>query len=174
MLNPIFPHSNKIYGSYFGPCHHMRFMALHWDHDIFPDGVGWRQEVRVHQLLHWLYLGLKFAGGGMEILRGFWNSPIGPKTTHFWGPVFNWSIPIAALLDTKKPPEMISGNMTAVMCGYSALFMRFAWMVQPRNLHLLVCHASNETVQLYQLSRWIKAQEYFLKKEEAETQGSKD
>lgn len=87
----------------------------------------------------------------MEILRGFWNSPIGPKTTHFWGPVFNWSIPIAvcqidesscwkskhnspllhdisliliititqsvflyqALLDTKKPPEMISGNMTA-------------------------------------------------------------
>ncbi|XWS44036.1 hypothetical protein CRYUN_Cryun15aG0010600 [Craigia yunnanensis] len=54
---------------------------------------------------------------------------------------------------------MISGNMTAVMCGYSALFMRFAWMVQPRNLHLLVCHASNETVQLYQLSRWIKAQE---------------
>ncbi|EOY02719.1 Uncharacterized protein TCM_017110 isoform 2 [Theobroma cacao] len=137
-------------------------------------------QVRVHQLLHWLYLayfgleGLKFAGGGMEILRGFWNSPIGPKTTHFWGPVFNWSIPIAALLDTKKPPEMISGNMTAVMCGYSALFMRFAWMVQPRNLHLLVCHASNETVQLYQLSRWIKAQEYFLKKEEAETQGSKD
>ena len=46
----------------------------------------------------------------------------------------------------------------AVMCVYSALFMRFAWMVQPRNYHLLVCHASNETVQLYQLSRWVKAQ----------------
>ncbi|XP_022740476.1 mitochondrial pyruvate carrier 1-like isoform X5 [Durio zibethinus] len=119
-------------------------------------------------------MGLQFAEAGMEMLRAFWNSPIGPKTTHFWGPLFNWSIPIAALVDTKKPPEMISGNMTAVMCGYSALFMRFAWMVQPRNLHLLVCHASNETVQLYQLSRWIKAQEYFQKKEEAKAQNSKD
>ncbi|KAJ4729422.1 Mitochondrial pyruvate carrier [Melia azedarach] len=94
----------------------------------------------------------------MEILKTFWNSPIGPKTTHFWGPVFNWSLPIAAFLDRKKPPELISGNMTGVMCVYSALFMRFAWMVQPRNLHLLVCHASNETVQLYQFSRWAKAQ----------------
>lgn len=26
--------------------------------------------------------------------------------------------------------------------------------VQPRNYLLLACHASNETVQLYQLSRW--------------------
>jgi Mitochondrial pyruvate carriers len=39
------------------------------------------------------------------------------------------------------------------MCVYSALFMRFAWMVQPRNYLLLACHASNETVQMYQLSR---------------------
>ncbi|KAJ4729421.1 Mitochondrial pyruvate carrier [Melia azedarach] len=107
----------------------------------------------------------------MEILKTFWNSPIGPKTTHFWGPVFNWSLPIAAFLDRKKPPELISGNMTGVMCVYSALFMRFAWMVQPRNLHLLVCHASNETVQLYQFSRWAKAQGFSQKqkKEEAET-----
>lgn len=40
------------------------------------------------------------------------------------------------------------------MCIYSCLFMRFAWMVKPRNYLLLACHASNETVQLYQLSRW--------------------
>ena len=43
------------------------------------------------------------------------------------------------------------------MCVYSAMFMRFSWMVQPRNLHLLACHITNETLQLYQLSRWIKA-----------------
>ncbi|KAL8154189.1 hypothetical protein V2J09_011949 [Rumex salicifolius] len=43
------------------------------------------------------------------------------------------------------------------MCVYSGLFMRFAWMVQPRNYLLLACHASNEVVQLYQLSRWAKA-----------------
>lgn len=93
----------------------------------------------------------------MKFLRTFWNSPIGPRTTHFWGPVFNWSLPIAAFVDTKKPPELISGNMVTAMCFYSAMFMRFSWMVQPRNLHLLACHITNETLQLYQLSRWMKA-----------------
>jgi hypothetical protein len=39
---------------------------------------------------------------------------------------------------------------------YSLLFMRFAWMVQPRNYLLLACHASNETAQLYQLQRGLK------------------
>uniref|UniRef100_A0A7C8ZNJ0 Mitochondrial pyruvate carrier n=1 Tax=Opuntia streptacantha TaxID=393608 RepID=A0A7C8ZNJ0_OPUST len=77
------------------------------------------------------------------------------------------------LVDMKKPPEMISGNMTAAMCIYSALFMRFAWMVQPRNYLLLACHASNETVQLYQLSRWAKANGYLLQKNE-ESSSKKD
>ncbi|KAI8529174.1 hypothetical protein RHMOL_Rhmol12G0205200 [Rhododendron molle] len=51
---------------------------------------------------------------------------------------------------------MISGNMTGAIFVFSALFMRFAWMVQLRNYPLLTCHASNETMQLYQLSRWAK------------------
>ena len=33
-------------------------------------------------------------------------------STHFWGPVANWGIPIAAIADTAKPPEFISGKMT--------------------------------------------------------------
>lgn len=45
--------------------------------------------------------------------------------------------------------------MTGVLCVYSLLFMRFAWMVQPRNYLLLACHASNEAAQLYQLSRKV-------------------
>ncbi|KAK7395051.1 hypothetical protein VNO78_15593 [Psophocarpus tetragonolobus] len=98
--------------------------------------------------------------------RAFWNSPVGPKTTHFWGPIANWGIVVAGLIDIKKPPEMISGNMTSVMCVYSALFMRFAWMVQPRNYLLLSCHASNEAVQLCQLSRWAKGNGYLSKKKE--------
>eukprot|EP00968_Pinguiococcus_pyrenoidosus_P004113 scaffold271_cov252-Pinguiococcus_pyrenoidosus.AAC.8 len=76
----------------------------------------------------------------------------------------------------KKPADMISPKMTGVLCVYSLLFMRFAWMVQPsqmlanagtlsdfasqrsfqpRNYLLLACHASNEVAQLYQLSRWM-------------------
>ncbi len=28
-------------------------------------------------------------------LRAFLNSPTGPKTTHFWGPVANWGFVLA-------------------------------------------------------------------------------
>jgi len=44
------------------------------------------------------------------------------------------------------------------MALYSLFFMRFAWMVKPRNYLLLTCHASNETAQLYQLQRAVGAQ----------------
>ncbi|KAL9331144.1 hypothetical protein ACSQ67_000754 [Phaseolus vulgaris] len=57
-------------------------------------------------------------------------------------------------------------DWSAVMCVYSASFMRFAWVVRPRNLHLLVCHMTNETMQLYQLSRWFRAQRVEQNKEE--------
>ncbi|KAK4365500.1 hypothetical protein RND71_016858 [Anisodus tanguticus] len=105
-------------------------------------------------------LDISYSLSHMAAFKAFLNSPVGPKTTHFWGPVANWGFVIAGLVDTQKPPEMISSNMTSAMCVYSALFMRFAWMVQPRNYLLLACHASNESVQLYQLSRWAKSQGY--------------
>ncbi|XP_061362138.1 mitochondrial pyruvate carrier 1-like [Gastrolobium bilobum] len=98
--------------------------------------------------------------------RAFLNSPVGPKTSHFWGPVANWGFVAAGLVDMNKPPEMISGNLTGVMCVYSVLFMRFAWMVQPRNYLLLSCHASNEVVQLCQLSRWAKGNGYLSEKKD--------
>jgi hypothetical protein len=43
--------------------------------------------------------------------------------------------------------------MTGVLSVYSALFMRFAWMVKPRNYLLLTCHMSNATAQGVQLAR---------------------
>ncbi|KAL2581805.1 hypothetical protein GLYMA_15G246900v4 [Glycine max] len=89
----------------------------------------------------------------MASFRAFWNSLVGPKTTHFWGPIANWGFVAAGLANLNKPPEMISGNMTGAMCVYSTLFMRFAWMVQPHNYLLFAYHASNEIVQLYHFSR---------------------
>ncbi len=41
----------------------------------------------------------------------------------------NWGIVLAGLADINRPADKISGNMTFAMCIYSALFMRFAWMV---------------------------------------------
>lgn len=76
-------------------------------------------------------------------------------STHFWGPVANWGIPLAAIADFKKDPSMISGNMTVALCIYSALFMRFAWKVQPRNLLLFACHFTNEAAQIVQGTRLV-------------------
>lgn len=79
----------------------------------------------------------------------------GPTTTHFWGPVANWGFVVAGLADSQKPAELISPNMTAAMCIYSLLFMRFAWAIQPRNYILFACHLSNEAVQLNQMRRYV-------------------
>ncbi|XP_069787951.1 mitochondrial pyruvate carrier 1 [Narcine bancroftii] len=77
-------------------------------------------------------------------------------STHFWGPVANWGLPIAAFSDMKKTPEIISGRMTFALCCYSLLFMRFAYKVQPRNWLLFACHFTNETAQIIQGCRLIK------------------
>ncbi|XP_041106085.1 mitochondrial pyruvate carrier 1 [Polyodon spathula] len=85
-------------------------------------------------------------------------------STHFWGPVANWGLPIAAINDMKKSPEIISGRMTFALCCYSLLFMRFAYKVQPRNWLLFACHITNEASQLIQGGRLIK---YRLEKKAA-------
>lgn len=74
-------------------------------------------------------------------------------STHFWGPVANWGIPIAALADIKKDPKIISGTMTTALCLYSMVFMRFAWRVTPRNMLLLGCHITNFAAQSIQGAR---------------------
>jgi len=76
-------------------------------------------------------------------------------STHFWGPVANWGLPLAALADLEKDPDLISGNMTSALTLYSCVFMRFAWVVQPRNLLLFACHFTNVSAQLAQLTRYI-------------------
>ena len=83
----------------------------------------------------------------------FINSPVGPKTSHFWGPFANWGFVLAGIMDSNKPPEKISARMTTVLFFYSCLFMRFALRVQPRNYLLFACHASNASCQAYLLYR---------------------
>ncbi|KAH8418030.1 hypothetical protein KR222_010821 [Zaprionus bogoriensis] len=76
-------------------------------------------------------------------------------STHFWGPVANWGIPIAALADTQKSPKFISGKMTLALTLYSCIFMRFAYKVQPRNWLLFACHATNASAQAFQGMRYL-------------------
>ena len=64
-----------------------------------------------------------------NMIMKFINSPVGPRTVHFWGPAANWGLVLAAMLDANKPAEMISKRMTTTLFLYSCMFMRFAYMV---------------------------------------------
>uniref|UniRef100_A0A1A9WY96 Mitochondrial pyruvate carrier n=1 Tax=Glossina brevipalpis TaxID=37001 RepID=A0A1A9WY96_9MUSC len=79
-------------------------------------------------------------------------------STHFWGPVANWGIPLAAIADIRNDPKYISGKMTLALTVYSAVFMRFALKVKPRNMLLFACHVTNATAQTVQGVRYIKYQ----------------
>ncbi|EAR89378.2 hypothetical protein TTHERM_00374950 (macronuclear) [Tetrahymena thermophila SB210] len=83
----------------------------------------------------------------MQAISAFINSPVGPKTTHFWGPVTNCGFVAQGALDWERPPEKTSRDMQFVLTVYSMTFMRFAWRVQPRNYFLLAVHFSNVFVQ---------------------------
>ncbi|CAH1755927.1 5282_t:CDS:2 [Entrophospora sp. SA101] len=98
---------------------------------------------------------------------------------HFWGPVANWGLPLAAIADIKKDPDIISPKMTVAMLIYSATFMRFAWQVIPRNHLLLACHMTNEALQFVQGYRYLDyyhmgGKERKLKKLEEESKKLKE
>ncbi|KAK8019916.1 hypothetical protein PG990_005054 [Apiospora arundinis] len=72
-------------------------------------------------------------------------------STHFWGPVSNFGIPVAAVMDTQKSPR----PMTAALCIYSMTFMRYSLAVSPKNYLLFACHFINEGSQLTQGYRYL-------------------
>ncbi|KAJ4322754.1 hypothetical protein N0V84_004645 [Fusarium piperis] len=76
-------------------------------------------------------------------------------STHFWGPVSNFGIPLAAIMDTQKSPELISGQMTGALIIYAGTFMRYSLAVTPRNYLLFACHFVNAGAQLTQGYRWL-------------------
>ncbi|KAI1110844.1 UPF0041-domain-containing protein [Nemania sp. NC0429] len=76
-------------------------------------------------------------------------------STHFWGPVSNFGIPVAAVVDAQKSPELISGPMTLALCIYSGTFMRYSLAVTPKNYLLFACHFINEGSQLTQGYRYL-------------------
>lgn len=83
-------------------------------------------------------------------------------STHFWGPVSNFGIPVAAVMDTQKDPEIISGQMTGALVIYSGTFMRYALAVSPKNYLLFACHAINFSAQCTQGYRYLNYWKYVV------------
>ncbi|KAJ5326280.1 UPF0041-domain-containing protein [Penicillium brevicompactum] len=79
-------------------------------------------------------------------------------STHFWGPVSNFGLPIAAILDTQKSPDIISPQFTGTMIVYSSTFMRYAMAIRPQNYLLFLCHFTNVGAQMTQGYRFLQHQ----------------
>ena len=78
-------------------------------------------------------------------------------TAEFWGAlgaVAGWGMGLSGIYDAfSSGPEVISLTMTPVLIVYSSLFVRWALIVNPRNVPLAACHATNVVSQLNQLRR---------------------
>ncbi|KAJ5225408.1 Mitochondrial pyruvate carrier 1 [Penicillium chermesinum] len=83
-------------------------------------------------------------------------------STHFWGPASNFGIPLAAVMDTQKDAELISGPMTGALILYAATFMRYALAVTPKNYLLFACHLTNFGAQTTQGYRYLAYWKYTL------------
>jgi hypothetical protein len=73
------------------------------------------------------------------------------------GALAGWGMSGSALYDAGQAgPEVISLTMTPVLIVYSALFARWAWVVQPQNLLLCSCHITNVLAQGNQMRRALE------------------
>ncbi|GJZ89145.1 RNA-directed DNA polymerase, eukaryota [Tanacetum coccineum] len=100
----------------------------------------------------------------MMYFRALLNSPVGPKTTHFWGPVSNLGFFIAGVADLQKPPEMLSGNMTGGTycdgCNVNAFvsdlysFQLVEWLVTMLVFSILKNDLSNLTRITFSLGKY--------------------
>ena len=86
-------------------------------------------------------------------ITAFIRSPVGPLTTHFWGPVFNYMFVIQGIVERDRPAHKISRNMQMILTFYSCIFMRFALVVKPKNYLLFSCHLVNASLQANLLFR---------------------
>lgn len=86
----------------------------------------------------------------------FLNSETGPKTVHFWAPVFKWSLVIAGLSDIQRPVEKISGTQQLALFCTGAIWTRWAaFAITPRNYLLASVNFFLGGVAGYQLIRVI-------------------
>ncbi|KAL6999211.1 Mitochondrial pyruvate carrier 4 [Sarracenia purpurea var. burkii] len=100
-------------------------------------------------------------------LQAFWNHPAGPKTIHFWAPMFKWVISIANVADFSKPPENLSYPHQAVVAGSGIIWARYSTVIIPKNWNLVCVNLAMAGTGFYQLSRKIQ-HDYYSEAEAAE------
>ncbi|KAK3068815.1 hypothetical protein LTR53_013318 [Teratosphaeriaceae sp. CCFEE 6253] len=66
----------------------------------------------------------------------FMNSPIGPKTVHFWAPIMKWGVVLAGASDFARPASQLSITQNMALMATGAIWTRWCFVIKPRNLFL--------------------------------------
>jgi lysozyme family protein len=88
----------------------------------------------------------------------FLNHPAGPKTIHFWAPLFKWGLVIAGLGDLKRPAENLSTAQSIALAATGTIWSRYSTQIIPVNYSLLSVNVCVSLTGLYQLARIYRYQ----------------
>ncbi|KAJ4368930.1 hypothetical protein N0V83_006012 [Neocucurbitaria cava] len=83
----------------------------------------------------------------------FWNSPVGPKTVHFWAPVMKWGMVLAGASDFSRPAESLSFTQNFALMCTGAIWTRWCFVIRPKNVALAAVNALVFAVGATQVSR---------------------
>ncbi|KAJ4381210.1 hypothetical protein N0V86_003559 [Didymella sp. IMI 355093] len=89
----------------------------------------------------------------------FWNSPVGPKTVHFWAPVMKWAMVAAGAADFTRPAESLSLTQNFALMCTGAIWTRWCFVIRPQNPvlaavnALLFCVGATQVGRIYSYNR---------------------
>ncbi|KAK3632906.1 hypothetical protein LTR56_016085 [Elasticomyces elasticus] len=86
-------------------------------------------------------------------LTKFWNSPIGPKTVHFWAPIMKWGVVLAGAADFARPASALSITQNMALMATGAIWTRWCFVIKPRNMFLASVNFLLFTVGAMQTTR---------------------
>ncbi|KAK7537545.1 uncharacterized protein J3D65DRAFT_387110 [Phyllosticta citribraziliensis] len=83
----------------------------------------------------------------------FLNSPVGPKTVHFWAPVMKWGIVLAGVADFFRPAESLSLSQNMALTATGIIWTRWCLIIRPKNVFLATVNFFLGCVGLVQTCR---------------------
>ncbi|KAF2017306.1 UPF0041-domain-containing protein [Aaosphaeria arxii CBS 175.79] len=66
----------------------------------------------------------------------FWNSPVGPKTVHFWAPIMKWGLVLTGVSDFTRPADQLSLTQNLALTSTGAIWTRWCFIIRPKNMFL--------------------------------------
>ncbi|KAI9654288.1 MAG: hypothetical protein M1831_005453 [Alyxoria varia] len=108
------------------------------------------------------------ATANAETQSGFaklWNSPVGPKTVHFWAPIMKWGLVLAGISDLARPAESLSLQQNLALTATGAIWTRWCFVIKPKNYFLatvnffLFCVGSTQVTRVMMYRRSLEGKD---------------